>query len=82
MAKKKSDESLVVEDIDDEVVELPATDSVELPTIESLDDVKELVNDGIDGAVWGITTGTLGMPGARKSVRGWQDKFFLANKDK
>ena len=48
MAKKKSDESLVVEDIDDEVVEFPATDSVELPTIESLDDVKELVNDGID----------------------------------
>jgi hypothetical protein len=40
------------------------------------------VRGGIFGAVWGITTGTLGMPGARKSVRGWRERIFLADKDK
>jgi hypothetical protein len=37
---------------------------------------------GIFGVVWGVSTGTLGMPGVRKSVHGWRKKISSAGKEK
>ena len=40
------------------------------------------VRGGIFGAVWAITTGTLGTQGAKRSVSGWRKKIPFANKEK
>jgi hypothetical protein len=40
------------------------------------------VRGGIFGVIWGVTTGTLGMPGARRSVRSWRERLSFAGKGK
>tara|TARA_R110000803_G_scaffold126361_1_gene193821 strand:+ start:225 stop:455 length:231 start_codon:yes stop_codon:yes gene_type:complete len=37
---------------------------------------------GIFGVVWGVSTGTLGMPGVRRSVSEWRKKVSFAGKEK